>query len=412
MPNARVGENYAQSIIVDPADAKPVLVQLTLPPELGLRFDSACAQLSGMPTTAGQFELNLQYTLPDSTETLEGTVTLFINFDPRSLWKDLPSDSNDHYWRPDTCAQLIQGTDFSIVAASKRGRSHAHVGSFRDDDFSILRIADNDWYCAVVADGAGSAKYARRGAHIVCEEVAQRLQQSLNGIEGQAVEQAAADYDVARKLARQEPGADTNADSSNATARLQESYQSLHHKLYQTVGYAAYHAVKAMHDEIAAQPDLAATYKDFSTTALIAACRRFSFGCLCVAYWVGDGAIGIYRKPGYIQLLGEVDSGEFSGQTRFLDQNEVTQEAILRRTRFALVDDFTALILMTDGVSDPKFETEAKLGQAAGWDDLWCELEQAVGLPSSRKGIEQRLLSWLDFWSTGNHDDRTLAIIY
>lgn len=27
-------------------------------------------------------------------------------------------------------------------------------------------------------------------------------------------------------------------------------------------------------------------------------------------------------------------------------------------------------------------------------------------------GIDQQLLQWTDFWSRGNHDDRTLAIIY
>lgn len=35
--------------------------------------------------------------------------------------------------------------------------------------------------------------------------------------------------------------------------------------------------------------------------------------------------------------------------------------ALYQRLRFYIVDDFTALFLMSDGVSDPKFETDANL---------------------------------------------------
>jgi hypothetical protein len=413
LQNGRVGEPYAQPLIPIPSDAPPVvLLDLTLPPELGLLANLANAHVAGCPVLAGEFDLALRYHFAADAPDQErhASVKLLINPDPKSLWKDLPSDRNAPFWRADAAAQLVQGSELSIIAASKRGRSHAHVGSFRDDDFALSHLPDSGWYCAVVADGAGSAKYARRGASIVCQQAMHYLEQSLNGPQGEAVAQAAANFHAARALHLQAPASQTQSPAPEP-APLQQARQHLHHQLYQTVGYAAYHAVKAIVGESAAQPDLQASYKDFSTTALITACRRFPFGVLCAAYWVGDGALGIYSKTGGIQLLGEADGGEYSGQTRFLNQAEVTQDALLRRTRFALVDDFTALMLMTDGVSDPKFETEAKLAQAAGWDSLWQELEQATGLPLVQPGVEQRLLAWLDFWSTGNHDDRTLAII-
>lgn len=105
-----------------------------------------------------------------------------------------------------------------------------------------------------------------------------------------------------------------------------------------------------------------------------------------------------------------MDSGEYSGQTRFLDSNEVTQEALLKRTRFTLCPDFTGFLLMTDGVSDPKFETEARLVELDAWDALWEDLQSGADLAGSNPDI--KLLEWLDFWSQGNHDDRTIAIIY
>jgi hypothetical protein len=416
LQNGRVGEPYAQPLMRIPSDAPPVvLLDLTLPPELGLLVNLTNAHVAGCPALAGEFDLALRYHFaadaPDQER--QASVKLLINPDPKSLWKDLPSDRSAPFWRADAAAQWVQGSELSMIAASKRGRSHAHVGSFRDDDFALSHLPDSGWYCAVVADGAGSAKYARRGASIVCQQAMHYLEQSLNGPQGEAVAQAAANFHAARALHLQESAPEKPAQAQSPApepAPLQQGRQQLHHQLYQTVGYAAYHAVKAIVGE-STQPHLQASYQDFSTTALITACRRFPFGVLCAAYWVGDGALGIYSKTGGIQLLGEADGGEYSGQTRFLNQAEVTQDALLRRTRFALVDDFTALMLMTDGVSDPKFETEAKLAQAAGWDSLWQELEQATGLPLVQPGIEQRLLAWLDFWSTGNHDDRTLAII-
>jgi hypothetical protein len=221
----------------------------------------------------------------------------------------------------------------------------------------------------------------------------------LNGNEGKAIEQAAEQFYTAR------------AEGIDAL-RLESTRQVLHNTLYLTVGYAAYHAVRAITEEIKAHESLISTYKDFSSTALISACKRYPFGTLCVTYWVGDGAAAIYSKTKGVTLLGEVDSGEYSGQTRFLDNNEVSQEAILRRTRFELVDDVTAFIMMTDGVSDPKFETDSKLARASVWDKFWSDLDSSVGLTNNDEGKAQKLLSWLDFWSAGNHDDRTITIIY
>jgi hypothetical protein len=71
----------------------------------------------------------------------------------------------------------------------------------------------------------------------------------------------------------------------------------------------------------------------------------------------------------------------------------------------------TALFLMTDGVSDPRFETDARLARPADWHALWQELNATLQLDDAVAGQEQKLLDWLDFWSPGNHDDRTIAMI-
>ncbi|MBK6609045.1 MAG: hypothetical protein IPG24_27085 [Leptospiraceae bacterium] len=65
---------------------------------------------------------------------------------------------------------------------------------------------------------------------------------------------------------------------------------------------------------------------------------------------------------------------------------------------------------MTDGISDPKFETDANLNDLSKWDSLWDELEKEGIFQSSTP--DKALLKWLDFWSQGNHDDRTITILH
>lgn len=400
--NARAGEAYTHTLEVLPAGAPPIrYTRITVPTTLDLHADLASGAISGTPALPGDYDIELAYRLdgPPGGAERRASVKLLVNADPRSMWQNLPSKRDDVYWKPDEDSGFIDAGALKLVAASKRGRSHAHVGSFRDDDFSLAHLPQSGWHVAVVADGAGSAKFSRRGAQLICAEALQHLRRTLDGAEGQAIDQAAQAYGA---LLAQAPD-----DGARELAR-----QTLHGKLFVTVGHAAYYAVKAIVQEVAAQGDPQTSYKDYSSTALIAACKRYPFGTLHVAYWVGDGAVGVYSKRDGVTLLGEVDSGEYSGQTRFLDPGEVSQEALLRRTRFALTDTDSALVLMSDGVSDPKFETDARLARAAVWDELWQELEQTGALAADAAAPQQQLLDWLDFWSAGNHDDRTIALIY
>jgi len=151
--------------------------------------------------------------------------------------------------------------------------------------------------------------------------------------------------------------------------------------------------------------------KDLASTALITICKPYGSQVLCAAYQVGDGAVCAYSKQHGITLMGVPDAGEYAGETQFLDDSRVTPDEVARRTSFALVDGLTALLAMTDGVSDPKFETASRLAAAANWQQLWDELKREAGIGSADDS-EQKLLSWLDFWSTGNHDDRTIAIMH
>ena len=73
---------------------------------------------------------------------------------------------------------------------------------------------------------------------------------------------------------------------------------------------------------------------------------------------------------------------------------------------------------MTDGVSVPMFGTEANLNNPDKWDQMWDRLQSGYpedgigGVDLDSRRAEEQLLDWLGFWMPGEHDDRTIAILY
>ncbi|MFC2503447.1 MAG: protein phosphatase 2C domain-containing protein, partial [Cardiobacterium sp.] len=78
---------------------------------------------------------------------------------------------------------------------------------------------------------------------------------------------------------------------------------------------------------------------------------------------------------------------------------------IQRRIRSVETAAAPTVILMTDGVSDPKFETDAALENPQRWQTLWDELQAPLAAAEPKAALHD----WLGFWSRGNHDDRTIA---
>lgn len=368
---------------------------------IGLKFDPETDAITGIPTVSGEQSIQLFLKRKGWTEgkpIFERKLTLTVNPDPRSLWLNKPSDQNGPYWKPDSASHFlkVESTGMimkterkDIVAASIRGRSHAHEGIFRDDDFGLDYDKTTEWYIMTVADGAGSAKVSRKGSAIACDTVVKVCKSQL-GLQHKDFEH------LIRELSKDK--SDTNR-------------KKMGDALYGIVGTAVFKAYKNIEEEAV---NSGRATKDFSTTLLVAICKKFKFGWFVGAFWVGDGGVGIYNKESrFLKVLGETDGGEFAGQTRFLTMPEITQPTELyRRLRFDIVDDFTALILMSDGITDPKFETDANLLKIEKWDELWADLSKEVDFKDNNEKSAEQLLKWLDFWSPGNHDDRTIAILF
>jgi hypothetical protein len=356
----------------------------------GLSLDER-SRLVGTPTAAGEYRLRWQ----SRQSSLAGELLLTVNADPRSLWKNLASDTSDPYWKADS-DRAERSTEVARVAvASVRGRSHAHVGSFRDDDFGLHVPVAGDphgWHILCVADGAGSAKSSRKGSKVACEAMVGKLKELLVD----APDQAAAEF---------------NSRSLEAVeADISDSFW--HPRLYQVLATAAHHAQSAVRTEAECQKK---AIKEYSTTLLATIVRRTRRGAWFVgAYWVGDGAIGMW-KEGWAapKLFGEPESGEYAGQTTFFTSEDFNRgDLIGRRLRYTLVESFDYLAMMTDGISDPKFPTEHLLKQGESWKDFSKDLDEVLSeMRAGSAETDARLLEWMDFWSAGNHDDRTLLLM-
>lgn len=400
MPNARVGKRYVFTFDIKALGLTGVAdfdVKAGAIP--GMEWDGVGKTLSGTPKEPGEHRLTFRFRVEGSApEELmeERGLALIINADPKSLWQNLPSNEADPYWKPDAASATLTIADRKVVVASNRGRSHAHEGKFRDDDFKLASLDGAGWSIVAVADGAGSSKYSREGSRIACNAAAQYFQEKLSSEEITEFESAIV---------------------ANATANTEDTGKALSALVMAHMGKAAHHA----HTSIAAEAEKnQAAIKDYSTTLLFALIKKFDFGYFITSFWVGDGGIGIYDQDGgEVVLLGVPDAGEFAGQTRFITMPDIfTSPSFYRRIIVRTVPRFTALVLMTDGITDPKFGTDAALSRIEKWNELWADLGGAnddgarVNFDPANDAIEKELLSWMDFWSPGNHDDRTLAVVY
>lgn len=388
IPNARVGQPYQARIRMHDRCSTEIFVladSVQLAADLGLSFDADSQYLQGTPTQAGDFKLQFQYkTNVYSEDIFSAEVGFFISPDPRSLWQINEPDGDQPYPKQHAACAFLQTPEFNIAASSQRGRSHEHTGCFRDDDFFIQHVANSDWAVLVVADGAGSAKFSRQGAQLAVQNMGQVLSDYVQQ-QHSALDQALAQWQI-------------SADEQHKQALTQQLYHSFHEVFYQ----AAIQSIEEIEVE-AAQHQLSA--KAFATTLLAAVVKQhgqFTFVC---SFWVGDGAIAIYGTD-RVRLMGSPDAGEFAGQTRFLDRSIL--QHFSRRVNMGYFENRHAVILMTDGISDPLFETDAGLLNSQKWHHLWQQLlpQLAVQQPA------EALLQWSKFFSTGHHDDRSLIVLW
>lgn len=357
--------------------------------ETGLTFENN--RISGIPKAHNMYHLDIEFFhTEDKDNTDVKRVQLLVNIDPKDLWKNIPSDRNADFYKEDEVSAQRKFSDKKIVVASKRGRSHAHEGKFREDDFAVNELSAG-WNIISVSDGAGSAVMAREGSRLATV--------SVNQFFSSPETVCAIDSNI-NVIYTSENKENEQKAKENVIRLLYEGVLYVHHALENTASENNF------------------LVNDLHATLIFALVKKFSFGYVILSFGVGDCPINlIHTGFSKVELLNTMDVGEYSGGTRFITMKEIFNDQIVSRFRITCVDDFSHLVLMTDGIYDPKFLTENKLEAVESWKTFFNDLDgnnddlAKVDFMNDTN-IAQQLLHWTDFWSRGNHDDRTLAIIY
>ncbi|MGD1320030.1 PP2C family serine/threonine-protein phosphatase [Chryseobacterium sp. 2R14A] len=353
----------------------------------GLSFEENA--IKGIPSESDTYDLKIEFFHVHDQENVEfKKAQLFVNADPKDLWKNIPSDEEAPFHKADEVKFKGNFSDKKIVVASKRGRSHAHEGKFRDDDFAVDELSDS-WNIVSVSDGAGSAQLARYGSELAT--------QSINDYFKNKEVLAELNFHVDKIF--------------NNEKNVSEAKQEVIKILYQGVS----NTFKTLSEKA---EEHFVSLKDFHSTLIFALLKKFDSGYIILSFGVGDCPINLINEDfSDVKLLNTMDVGEFGGGTRFITMNEIFDDSISSRFRITLTKDFSKLVLMTDGIYDPKFITENKLEDIESWKVFFEDLngkndDEAKVDFQNDETIDEQLLSWMDFWSKGNHDDRTLAVIY
>lgn len=360
----------------------------------GLSIEEDGRSLKGRPLVSGEFELDFLFKIDGQDPSIDYSIKrirLTINPDPKTLWKNIPSDKDLIFWKPDELCFSSDFLDKKIIAASKRGRSHANSGTCRDDHFEVFNY-ENGWSTAIVADGAGSARFSRKGSELACQKLIEFWHSNLHT-------------------------PDNALDSSiqEFIKNPKENNQAINLEIYNLITNSTFF----VHQELEAfakknEFDLKALH----TTLAFVLIKKFGNMYAILSFGVGDCPIGLLSEGcSKLNLLNKLDVGEFGGGTRFITMKEIFKDDFSSRISFKLVEKIDYIVLMTDGIYDPKFVVEANLEKIENWktfvDDIKGLNDFGAGVDFNSTGnVSEQLLNWMDFWSPGNHDDRTIVIIY
>ena len=382
--------------------------------DLGLCFNKATDTIVGTPTKSGDAKFKLLYKIKGEDETTplnEKLISLVINPDPKSLWKSIPSNQELLFSKPDDVNIFDKFGDKNIVVSSKRGRSHANVGTSRDDDFAFKYFEKTQWSLLVVSDGAGSAYLARIGSKMACDAVVEYFEHIADIEKTKEFEDKISEY------------------SQDKTEEKLKEVQILSKQILYKASVYVHNKLKEFAEqtfltnpELFNDPKAKNNIDYLHSTLIFTLHKKYEFGYLLQSFGVGDCPIAVMNiDKTETTLLNWLDVGEHGGGTRFITQPDIfinEERPVSTRFNLKIIEDFSYLFLMTDGIYDAKFVVEANLEKHEKWieflGDLGGENDDGNKIEFSKDNSEiaNQLSKWMDFWSAGNHDDRTLAIVF
>lgn len=237
-----------------------------------------------------------------------------------------------------------------VIGARARGKKHKHEGTNCDDWFETGE--SEGFIIAVVADGAGSKQLSRIGARVSCEAAVEYLKTALS-------ETVQKNPQIKQQLSAEIGGEEFMAACGMLAPLIQNSaraaFDAVINKLRTLYSDKAYISTMGRNPTLA---DMGATFLAVVAVPLEVNGSRENFvlsaqigdGCICA---IDSGA----DSDSCFKLLGEADSGAYSGETDFLSAKTVSEGVIARKTRISRGKS-DILMLMSDGVADDYFPAQ------------------------------------------------------
>lgn len=231
--------------------------------------------------------------------------------------------------------------------ARVRGKKHKHEGTNCDDFFEFA--ATEDAVIAIVSDGAGSKPLSRIGSRICCETAAAFLKTEITKLFSE-------NADLKKQLAADLASAEFMIACGKIAPLVQQSareaLKAQNEKLAELLNDETYENVLGRKPTL---PDMSATFLAAVAVPLVIDGKPQTF-MACVQ--IGDGCIcaidSCKNSDNCLRLLGEADSGKFSGETDFLSDKNTKPDIISGKTRISRGGS-DAIMLMSDGVADDYF---------------------------------------------------------
>ena len=265
---------------------------------------------------------------------------------------------------------------FRIFGASVRGLLHKHEGTHCDDWFEIGTAGD--WTIIAVADGAGSKKLSRIGAKVSCITALQYLENSLVPLLLTDFETKLAWQDACNPKINPE-GIDVNIKTfRDAVTKARDAVTKAFVSSCKSLqNYANDSANQEKFNELLGRKFIV---DDLACTLNIAIHYPSEWGSVIIGCQIGDGLIGIVMPDGQSKVLSESDSGGYAGETKFLVSEGMCNDDVLLPRTEIFADSISALLVMTDGVSNDFFPDKGSPTR------LWAEL-LVNGIPDVNVGL-------------------------
>ena len=285
-----------------------------------------------------------------------------------------------------------ENTPWKIQGGSLRGLSHKHSGTYCDDSFNF-KVVDN-WQVLITADGMGSAELGRMGSAFSVSTAITFLQKSLIHLE---------------QVFSQHNWNETTRDLAESLVKSMILHAAI--EVRKTLSKLAH--------------SRGVNLRDMHTTFLMSLIRQCSDGYWVINFQVGDGAIfGITKQENNrfeIYQLTAAARGQHASQTLPITSSNVDLE-LPEKISSGFIENLSAMVLMTDGVSEDAIGEDAELLNLMLGDPISPQRDYTLLdkddiplrgylLGAIRQG-ESGLRHWLDYFKKQSNDDRTLLVMY